>query len=260
MDIDNIQQSISEKIQQEDFSSRNISYDDVESALKLLNQHKRDGGEGTYSDHFIHGPRRLKVMISLLFSSILTHGYTPQKLLEATIVSIPKDMKKDLSDSDNQRGIALCSAMCKIFDLVIINRYGDKLNSSKLQFAFKQEHSTTACTGIIKEVVKHYNDRGSAVFSCLIDASKAFDRVSFVKLFELLIKRGLPSIVIRTIIDMYLRQRIRTEWCGATSEYFTVTNGTKQGQILSPLLYNCYMDELIIIASQRGWNWVSHRK
>ena len=85
----------------------------------------------------------------------------------------------------------------------------------------------------------------SSVFSCLIDASKTFDRVSFVKLFEFLIKRGLPFIVIRSVMDMYLRQRIKTEWHGAFSEYFTLTNGTKQGQILSTLLYNCYMDELI---------------
>ena len=41
-------------------------------------------------------------------------------------------------------------------------------------------------------------------------ASKAFDRVHFGKLFDLLIKRRLPAVVIRLLLDNYVRQRIKT--------------------------------------------------
>ena len=76
----------------------------------------------------------------------------------------------------NYRGIALCSAICKIVDYAIIYKYVSELHTSSLQFAYKQEHSTIMCTSIFQEVVNYYNHNGSNVNACLVDASKAFDR------------------------------------------------------------------------------------
>ena len=37
--------------------------------------------------------------------------------------------------------------------------------------------STVLCTAVYIETINHYMNEGSDVYSCLIDASKAFDRV-----------------------------------------------------------------------------------
>ena len=47
----------------------------------------------------------------------------------------------------------------------------------------------TLCSLIYKEVVNHYLNSGSNVYSCLLDASKAFDRVHYGTLFRLLLKK-----------------------------------------------------------------------
>ena len=83
----------------------------------------------------------------------------------------------------------------KVIDILIINDYEDKLRTSELQFAFKSEHSTNMCTSIFKEVCSYYTSRNTDVFVCLLDASKAFDRVHYGKLFELLRKRNLPPLI-----------------------------------------------------------------
>ena len=57
------------------------------------------------------------------------------------------------------------------------------------------------CTAVIKEVVAHYTSNGS--FGCLLDATKAFDRVNYGKLFSLLCDRNLPGLVIRFLLDSY---------------------------------------------------------
>ncbi len=44
----------------------------------------------------------------------------------------------------------------------------------------------------------------------MLDASKAFDRLRYHKLFELLIKQDFPPIVIRALLDMYTWQEART--------------------------------------------------
>jgi len=53
------------------------------------------------------------------------------------------------------------------------------------QFSFTAGCSTSLCTSVLKRTVDYYTHRG--LFACFIDFSKAFDRVSFLKLFHKLL-------------------------------------------------------------------------
>ena len=46
------------------------------------------------------------------------------------------------------------------------------------------------------------------VYACLLDASSAFDRVHYGKLFDVLMKRNMPAVFIRLLLDSYLNQII----------------------------------------------------
>ena len=65
-----------------------------------------------------------------------------------------------------------------------------------LQFSFKKGYSTSLCTGLIKNVISHYVFRGSRVFVCFLDASTAFDHVDHHALFQKLLGRNLPLVVV----------------------------------------------------------------
>ena len=126
------------------------------------------------------------------------------------------------------------------------------MKTSPLQFAFKKDHSTVMCNFTTKEVINYYINNGSKVYACLIiDASKAFDRLRYDKLFKLMLDRGMPCIIIRSMLDIYEKQKVRTTWEGCHSEYFTVSNGIRQGGIMSPLLYTIYTAELLITRIRR---------
>ena len=84
------------------------------------------------------------------------------------------------------------------------------------------------CTTILKEVCSYYQYRNTDVFVCMLDASKAFDRVHYGKLFDLLGKRKLPATVIRLLLDMYTKHRMRAVWNGSASVSFSIENGVKQ--------------------------------
>ena len=67
---------------------------DVEQALSSLKRNKNDGNVGHNTNHIINGSHKLLVYISLLFNSMLSHGFCPDGFLLSTIVPIRKCHKQ----------------------------------------------------------------------------------------------------------------------------------------------------------------------
>ncbi len=76
-------------------------------------------------------------------------------------------------------------------------------------------------------------------------------RCIFGKRFNLLIDRKLPAIVICLLLDNYTKQNICAIWNGTKSHKFTAMNGVCQGGVLSPLLFNVYVNVLVNILNQK---------
>ena len=80
----------------------------------------------------------------------------------------------------------------------------------------------------------------------------AFDKCKFDILFEKLLARGLPPIVVRLYIFVYEEQVAYVRWGNVRSRQFGVKNGTRQGAILSPIFWNCYFDGLLVLLRDLG--------
>ena len=77
--------------------------------------------------------------------------------------------------------------------------------------------------------------------------------MNFVKLFSLLIDRNILRGFFRIIMDLYTRQNLRASWNGVISTNFSVSNGVRQGGVLSPILFNVYIDELLLRLKQHDF-------
>ena len=165
-----------------------------------------------FSNNIIHAPHKSFVLISLLFNSMLTHGVLPDEMLLGTITPIVKNRRKSVNESSNYRAITLSSILGKLFDIISLNQNRHIFKSLDQQFGFKPKHSTTACTFILTETAQYYNNRGSNLYCLLLDASQAFDRVHYIKLFKLLLKRGLCFASARFLLSLYTRQKLRVKW------------------------------------------------
>ena len=84
------------------------------------------------------------------------------------------------------------------------------------------------------------------MYVTMLDASKAFDKVNHSKLFIKLIDWGCPSFIVCILHYWYSTQKFTVRWCQNFSDYSTVSNGVKQSGILSPHLFNVYMDDLSV--------------
>ena len=229
-----------------------ITAPDVRECLKTIKLGKAAGLDGLAAEHFVFSHSIICVHLSLLFTSILIHGYLPASLMTSAIVPILKNRQGDTSDKNIYRPIAIVTAISKIFELCLMNLIESHLITKDNQFGFKKKHSTDLCIFTVKSVIKYYNLYNSPVYSCFLDASKAYDRVNHWALFKKLLKRSISVIIVRILMFWYSKQEICIKWGNETSTCFTITNGVRQGGILSPTLFSIYMDDLSFILSESG--------
>ena len=166
---------------------------------------------------------------------------------------IPKS-GKDPTDSSSYRAIALAPTISKALEWCLLLQFPDQFSTSDFQFGYK---STSLCSGTVKNVVHHYVHNGSHVYGCLFDA---FDLVRHDILFDRLSHRGLPPLISSFLLNWYKSQELCVRWGNAFSSSFTVSNGVRQGGVLSPVLFTIYMDELLLQLKHNavGCHWDHH--
>ena len=101
------------------------------------------------------------------------------------------------------------------------------------------------CSFLVAETIQYYKNNGSNVFVLSLDASKAFDLVQYSKLFKLLIERNICPLIIRFLINIYLASSAIVKWNGTQSEPFKISNGVKQGGVISAPLFSIYINPLL---------------
>ena len=130
-----------------DVSMPVVSASDVLDSLKAVKLGKAAGIDGLSAEHFVCAHTSVSVHLSLLFTSMLSHGHMPAGLMKTAIVHILKNRQGDTSDKNNYRPIAIVIALSKIFELCIMRMIETHLVTSDNQFGFKREHGTDLCRG-----------------------------------------------------------------------------------------------------------------
>ena len=223
---------------------------DIVNELKSVNKGKACGVDGLAAEHFIYADERIHVILSILFNCFISHGYLPSEFMKTAIVPIIKNKTGDTSDKNNYRPIALVTACSKIFELCILSIIENYICTHDHQFGFRKQHATDMCIYTVKSVIKYYTRQNSPVYTCFLDASKAFDRISHWTLFKKLIACNTPVLIVRILMFWYQRQSICVKWGKRTSEYFSIINGVRQGGVLSPQLFAIYMNDLSVCLTQ----------
>ena len=222
-----------------------VQGDVVKKACLRMKPGKLDVTESYTSDVFLHAPDILFEQLAEVFRSYLIHGHVTLQILTCAFLPLFKGGKKSPDKFKSYRAIACSSQLLKLFEYVILEVWGDKLYSDSMQFGYKAGVSTTQCSWLVNEVANHFLRRGTSVTACLLDASMAFDKCRFDLLFQKLIDKGLPAIVVRVLIFMYEEQTGNVRLAGEKSDSFQISNGTRQGSVLSPALWSVYLDDLI---------------
>lgn len=218
---------------------------DVSNAIKQLKCRKACGPDGIPAEAIKHAGHLLSVHLTLLFNMCLSHCYLPKDLTMTTVLPLIKNKSADLSDVNNYRAIAISSCFSKILETVILECFQlhDTFDDC-YQFGFRKNHSTTLSYGVLKNVVDYYRHRGSYVFACFLDLSKAFDSVNHKTLFRTVKELNFPANIVKLLVHWYANQEINIRWKSIVTASFYMRNGTRQGSVLSPYLFCLYMRKI----------------
>ena len=114
-----------------------------------------------------------------------------------------------------------------------------------LQGGFRANIGCNMTSLMVKESISYAKENHSKLFVCYLDIQKEFDRMwhdgLFVKLYDLCIRSKLLGI----IIDLYTDMRSCVLFKGHKSAWFKILQGSRQGGVISPLMFLCFNDDLL---------------
>ena len=185
-----------------------------------------------------------------LYQNFYANGSVCESLKTGVILPLFKGKGAKADNKDNYRGITLFPTLCKIYEMVVLNRLENyaKQNRlfSNLQFGFQEGVGCTEASFTILESINHMLERGSQVFGCFLDVRKAFDTVWIDGLmYELFSEFDIRGRMWLDIKDLYTEVKGQVLYSSALSRKFDISQGTGQGRILAPFMYKVYINSLL---------------
>jgi hypothetical protein len=169
----------------------------------------------------------------------------PHQWKESIVVPIHR--KGNKTDCSNYRGISLLSTSYKILSNILLSRlipYADEIIGD-YQRGFRRNRSTTDHIFYIRQILEKNWEYNGTVHQLFIDFKKAYDSIRREALYNILIEFGIPRKLVGPIkmclSETYSRVRIGKN----LSDRFSIENGLKQGEALSPLLFNFALEYAI---------------
>ena len=109
------------------------------------------------------------------------------------------------------------------------------METKDCQFGYKKKHSTSHAIELVRTIERQHD-----AHICLLDASSAFDKLSWTRIRDQLVKRQVPY----TLINIVIAQLYSTKICVCSTNVIFPRTGVKQGGVLSGILFSACYDDL----------------
>ena len=156
------------------------------------------------------------------------------------IIPILKKPTIDVTAFNNYRPITLSSVYAKLLELMMIPESDISVN----QYGYQRHKGADFCCAMLNDLISVYNHADTPVYICSLDAEKCFDSIWHDGLMYKLVSH-MPVIHWRLIFHWYKSLCAIVRINGKHGNKFRISKGTRQGSVLSPYVFNIFIDDLL---------------
>ena len=219
--------------------------EEIHHHIKRLKNGKTSGEDGIIAELLKSlGPQSLQE-ITHIIQEIWQTEKLPNEWKCALIHPLHK--KGDKSDVNNYRGISLLPVPYKILSACLLQRTQEQIEPliGEYQAGFRPHRSCIEQIFNLKSTLKFRAIRNLPTICTFVDFHKAYDSIDRQSLFNILEEYNLDPKTNRLIQQTLTDTTSKIKFAGEISQPFPIKTGVRQGDGLSPLLFNIVLDKVI---------------
>ena len=230
-----------------------ITRNEVGKALKSMKNRKAAGVCEITTELLKEGGPTLELWLTQVFNKVWRAENVPEDWKKAVIVAIFKN-KGSSQECSNYRGISLLSVPGKLFMRVLLNRIKPIIENKlrEEQAGFRRGRSTIDQIYSIRRIIEKRWEYGLQTYCAFVDLQKAYDSVWRSAMWRVAKSYGIPSKIIRMLQNWYegITNCVRVD--GEESRWFEQKTGLRQGCVMSPSLFNIFMDKIMRMVTENS--------
>lgn len=223
-----------------------ITHDELKAAISRTHNSAPGADELCY-EMFKHMPDSSLAVIRELLNLSWCSGSLPTTWRYAIIVPVPKP-GKDPSLPASYRPIALTSNLCKIMERIVTNRLNYYLERNELlthiQSGFRKGRSCIDQHVRLETEAQKALCNQEYMLCVFLDIEKAYDMIWRNGLLFKLWKLGIRGNMFKWIWSFLSERTIQVRICQERSGVHMTENGTPQGSVISPVLFNIMINDI----------------
>lgn len=181
--------------------------------------------------------------LMIAYNLIMWCEKCPLQLLKAKTIFLPK--KSETAEPGDFRPITIPPVCARHLHSIIATRINNKFNFDPRQRAFRPTNGCADNTTMLDMVLRYHNQHNETCHIASLDISKAFDSVSHNAIFGTLKSYGFPEGFVAYMEYVYGNSTTRLMGDDWVSSEIHPRRGVKQGDPLSPVLFNIIIDRLL---------------
>uniref|UniRef100_A0A3Q2NSF9 ribonuclease H n=1 Tax=Fundulus heteroclitus TaxID=8078 RepID=A0A3Q2NSF9_FUNHE len=194
--------------------------------------------------------------LTRLYNTMLYSGKTPSCLKESRTTLIPKMSGEGLLKVENWRPITISSSILRILSNTLSKRLSEACSLHRAQKGFVDGKGCAENLIILQGILSDAKRSTGSLSVIFIDLARAFDSVSHQLIEEVLKGREVDPAWVGFIKNTYKNAKTKVRTAMGETGNVRILRGVKQGDPLSPLLFNLAIDPVLHSLDRNGNGYV----
>ncbi len=231
-----------------------VSESEVKTALRTMRT-----GSAAGPDHLSVQDLKRKVgerpgFLAGVYTIWLMAGKVPEKLKESRSILLPKGTS-NLDQIGNWRPLSISSVLLRLYSKILAKRLTRNITLHPAQRGFISAPGVEQNSVLLEHAIRKQKKGKGTLAVAFLDLAKAFDTVSHDLIVKGLIRLGIPNQFINVVEDMYEGATTTFKAAEGETRPIQINQGVKQGDPLSPILFNVCLDPLFCSLERNGIGW-----